>query len=71
MGRTSTNHAQQTPHAIPRSATPERPQLQSWLKKAETHEQLMVGQKTSRSLTETMRLLEKTDEILERVNKAT
>ncbi|KAF6219972.1 hypothetical protein HO133_003797 [Letharia lupina] len=62
----STAHPQQPSYTAARSAKPERPQLQSWLNKAETHEQMMVGQKTSRSFVTTMRFLEEMETKIER-----
>ena len=63
-GRNSKEQPHQSLRAILSSTKPKKPQLQSWLEKTETHEQMMVGQKTSRSFAKTMHLIEATESIL-------
>ena len=54
------NHEPQRPTSLasPGDKKPKEPQLQEWVKTEETHEQLAVGKKTSRSFAETLGFLE-------------
>lgn len=45
-------------HAISCRARPETHQLDTWLSKTETHEQVVIGEKTSRSFAKTLHFLE-------------
>lgn len=51
-------------HAASRRARPEKHQLKTWLSKPETHEQVVVGEKTSRSFAKTMHFLEEMEKTL-------
>lgn len=62
----SVEHAEQKSLAASHSTKPKKPQLEAWLEKTETHEQMIAGHKSSRSFARTMHLLEETDEKLER-----
>ncbi|KAF6232216.1 hypothetical protein HO173_009599 [Letharia columbiana] len=53
-----TESSRQTTHALPHLTRPKTYQLNAWLNKAETHEQAVVGEKTSRKFAKTMNFLE-------------
>ncbi|CAF9937422.1 hypothetical protein IMSHALPRED_011133 [Imshaugia aleurites] len=47
-----------THHALPYRTRPKANQLEAWLKRPESHEQAMMGKKTSRTFAKTMNFLE-------------
>ncbi|CAF9934768.1 MAG: hypothetical protein ALECFALPRED_006080 [Alectoria fallacina] len=54
----SNNADRRTAHALLRRSRPETDPLSVWLSKPETHEQAVVGEKTSRTFAKTMNFLE-------------
>ena len=56
--RKSNEPSRQTISAPPHNTGPQAPQLKEWCKTKETHEQLAVGKKTSRSFAQTLGFLE-------------
>ncbi|MCJ1454552.1 hypothetical protein MMC28_004905 [Mycoblastus sanguinarius] len=46
-------------------AEPAKPQMRDWLKKAQTHEQVAVGEKTSRSKSKMKKFLNKIEQKVE------
>lgn len=56
--RESNDPRRSTPRAPPSNKEPKGPQLKEWYKTHETHEQLAVGKKTSRSFARTLGFLE-------------
>ena len=56
--RESKEHRHPSTKAAPGDKATERPQLKDWYEKHETHEQLAVGEKTSRTFAKTIGFLE-------------
>ena len=59
--RSNTKPPSLTSETLARLMEPPKYQLRTWAEKPETHEQLAVGQKTSRSLNETKRFLKEVE----------
>lgn len=66
FSRNSKTSPQQSPPTFLTSHLPSKSQLQSWLKETETHEEMMLGQRTSRSFAKIMHLREETDRKLDK-----
>lgn len=56
--RDGTDKSRQTTHTTPHLTRPKSYQLNAWLKRPESHEQAMMGEKTSRTFAKTMSFLE-------------
>lgn len=56
--RKNNDPPRQTTGGPPHNTGPQAPQLKEWCKTKETHEQLAVGKKTSRSFAQTLGFLE-------------
>ena len=56
--RNGTDTRRQTGHALQPLTRPKTYQLETWLNKPETHEQAMMGEKTTRTFAKTMNFLE-------------
>ena len=65
-GRSNTKLPNLTGGTLARLMDPPKSQLGTWAEKPETHEQLAVGQKTSRSLKETKKFLKEVEKSIER-----
>lgn len=59
--RKSNEPPRTTRKALPRKAEPKGSRLDEWYKTRETHEELAVGEKTSRTFAKTLGFLEKID----------